>query len=874
MAKNLKLKIKNTQLAKAINLGKVKSKIKKGSAEKSTKASAESASKADAKELEESKLSLDQPPPKRRKAKNRSAFAQTEETDTEDSQLTEDIEDEAIVEEEPVIEEAPVSVESSEPELSSEEPELEESPVAELPPTEPPEETTPELNIPATPVDEPVAEIEKKPVVKEEPKQESTDKPAPPRKKKIGEIILRKPKPKVVEEAPKQAAKKPASSQASSGSQEKTFTKGPLTPRKNFKDVKPGRKQVAPRSFDARDRAGLSGADEGGWKRRRPHKRRAPKTEVVPVRPSKLSVRLPISLKDLAVEMKLKAAQLISKLFLDGVIVTLNDYLDDATTVELLGDHFDCKITIDTSEEERIRITDKTVSEEISEASAEDLVLRPPVVAFMGHVDHGKTSLIDAIRKTSRASGEAGAITQHIGAFQYHSESGDITILDTPGHEAFSAMRARGADVTDIVVLVIGGDEGVRQQTVEAIQHAKAAGVTIVVAINKCDKPGFDADNVYRQLADNELLPEAWGGEIITVNCSAITNEGIPALLEMLALQSEVLELRANPKERARGSILESEMHKGMGAVATVLVQNGTLRKGDAIVMGSFWGKVKTMRDELNASVEAAGPSAAIEITGLSGLPEAGEEFITVLDEKEARKIAEARAQEGEQRMMQKKPISVESLLQEAAGTQKKVLNLIVRADVQGSLEAIKAALLKIESDKVEANIILAGVGEIAESDVQLAAASKAMIVGFHTQVESHAESLIRDLAVHISLHDVIYHAVDHVKALMTGMLDKLVEEKDIGSARVQATFKVSRLGSIAGCIVTDGMINRNHRMRVIRDGEIIWKGGIASIKREKEDVREVVKGLECGILLDGFNDAIVDDILEAYEVIEIAQEL
>jgi translation initiation factor IF-2 len=503
------------------------------------------------------------------------------------------------------------------------------------------------------------------------------------------------------------------------------------------------------------------------------------------------------------------------------------------------------------------------------------LKLRPPVVAFMGHVDHGKTSLIDYIRKSNRASGEAGAITQHIGAFRCSTPIGDIAILDTPGHEAFSSMRARGADVTDIVVLVVAGDEGLKQQTIEAIQHAKAAGVIIVVAINKSDKPNYNPETVYRQLAEQDLLPETWGGQIITVNCSAVTGEGIPQLLEMLALQAEVLELRANPNTRARGTVLESEMHKGMGAVTTVLVQNGTLRRGDAIVFNQFWGRVKTMHDEFRRELQEAGPSTPVEITGLSGLPEAGQEFIVVKNEKEAREISEVRSEGLRQSnllIQQKKKIPMENLLQ--APTTKKFLHLILRADVQGSLEALKTALLKIKTEKVTVEIVSAGVGEISESDIQLAAASKAVIIGFHTGIESHAEPLIKQLGIQVKLHNIIYHAVDDIKIVMAGLLDKIAIETEKGKALVKTTFKSSHTGIIAGCQVSEGSIHRNNHVRLRRGTEVVWKGTISSLKRVKEDVREVQKGLECGIILNNYTDILENDVIEAYEITYIAQEL
>ena len=646
---------------------------------------------------------------------------------------------------------------------------------------------------------------------------------------------------------------------------------------KNSRDVKPTRGRQGPtREFDARDRQGLrSGDEDQRWRKKRAKGARYQQEDLT-IRPTALKIRVPISIKDLASEMKLKSSELISKLFLQGLVVTLNDFLEDDTTIKLLGHEFGCDITIDSSEEQRIRITSETVEEEIAKSPPEDLITRPPVVAFMGHVDHGKTSLIDAIRKSNRVSGEAGAITQHIGAFRCSTPVGDITILDTPGHEAFSAMRARGADVTDIVVLVVAGDEGIRQQTIEAIEHAKTAGVTIVVAINKSDKPNFNVENVYRQLADQSLLPESWGGQTITVSCSAVSGQGIKELLEMLALQAEVLELRANPKTRARGTVLESELHKGMGAVATVLVQNGTLRIGDSLVFEQSWGHVKTMRDEFGRNLKEAPPCTPVAITGLSIGPDAGQEFIVVKNEREAREIGEARLLQGRHQLsiQQKKPLTLESITIQATPTTKKMLNVILRADVQGSLEALRTALEKIESTKAELNVIFAGVGEVSESDVQLAATSKGVILGFHTRIESHADSLVKQLKIKVRLHDIIYHAIDDVKEIMTGMLDKIAQETDRGKAEIKAVFKSSVVGLIAGCQVIEGTIQRNYNIRIVRNKEVVGKATISSLKRVKEDVREVTKGQECGIALHRFTDIQVGDILEAYEITYITQEL
>lgn len=626
--------------------------------------------------------------------------------------------------------------------------------------------------------------------------------------------------------------------------------------------------------FDSRDRQGLRDVDNEAWRKRRAHKPRKFIQEEI-IRPKHLMIRLPVTIKDLAQEMKLKASQLIAKLFMQGITLTLNDYLDDETVVQLLGHDFGCEIKIDKAEQERVRITDQTIRQEIGGSSLDQLVLRPPVVTFMGHVDHGKTSLIDSIRKSNRVAGEAGAITQHIGAFKVKTNAGDVAILDTPGHEAFSEMRSRGANVTDIVILVVAGDEGIRTQTDEAIRQAREANVPILVAINKSDKPNFDPERVYRELADRDLLPETWGGSIITVNCSAATGKGVTELLEMIALQAEILELRANPNARARGTVLESEMHKGLGAVATVLVQNGTLRKGDAIVFGHFSGRIKTMQDDHGRHIEAAGPSTPVKITGLSELALAGHEFIVVKNEKEARELAAARA-EGAQRETAMKPKlgSLEKMMAKKESGEKKILPLILRADVQGSLEALKTSLMKIHSNKVRLEIVNADVGEISESDIALAAASKATIVGFHTSIESHADDLIKQKNVQVYTQDVIYHLIDEVKVRMRQLLDKLEQETDTGTAFVKAVFRSSQLGLIAGCQISEGTIKRQNLVRQIRGKEVIWKGKIASLKRLKEDVKEVQKGFECGILLEGQSDIKEGDIFQAYEITYLEQDL
>jgi translation initiation factor IF-2 len=894
LAKNLKLNIKNTQIAEAVNLGGLKSKLAKKKEETS-----QNSPLAKNKSEAEEQLKEDAP---RIRARSKSAFAEPQVEPKESQEMIEAetiglfSRNESVTETSFLFaEEVPktktsadlrreifgediksTSKEQSEPiSISKGEEKLNPS-IGESKPSQPAKTITPlkhetkhhdklgptgrhikdftkpkEISHPAIKTAKP--HFKEAPFATEAVKEKTDE----------NQKIHIKPKIKSVEE--ETLSEEPAK-------------KGAKVPKyKEFRDIKPSRRQEPTKQFDARDRQGLRTNEEESqqWRRKRGKQIQLQQEETI--RPTSLKIRVPISIKDLASEMKLKASQLIGKLFLQGIVVTLNDLLEDETTLQLLGQEFGCEISIDTTEEKRIRITDETIREELQRSPLDQLMIRPPVVAFMGHVDHGKTSLIDAIRKSNRVAGEAGAITQHIGAFRCHTAIGDITVLDTPGHEAFSAMRARGADVTDIVVLVVAGDEGLRQQSIEAIQHAKAAKVTIVVAINKADKPNFNPDQVYRQLADQGLLPEIWGGQTITVNCSALTGEGIPQLLEMLALQAEVMELQANPNTRARGTVLESEMHKGLGAVATVLVQNGTLRRGDALVFGPLWGRIKNMHDEFGRDLDQAGPSTPIEITGLSGLPEAGQEFIVVKNEREAREIADARSEGVRQNYMalqQKRKISMENLFQQASETGKKVLNVILRADVQGSLEALKVALMKIESNKVDLNIIFTGVGEISESDVQLAAISKAVIIGFHTQIESHAEPLIKQLGVQVRLHDIIYHAIDEVKLLMTGTLEKLAQEAEKGKALVKTTFKSSQAGIIAGCQVTEGSIHRNQYARVRRGNQVVWKGGISSLKRVKDDVREVQKGLECGIILNNFTDIQENDVIETYELIYITQEL
>ncbi len=631
------------------------------------------------------------------------------------------------------------------------------------------------------------------------------------------------------------------------------------------------RRQAFSRVFDSR-----SIESEETWRRKRHAKQKKRKSDEPIVRPKEISVVLPITVKELAAQMKIKGTEVIQKLFLQGLPITINDALEDETTVELIGQEFECIIHIDKRQEERLQITELSIDQEIESTDPDLLETRPPVVTIMGHVDHGKTSIIDSFRKSNLTSGEAGAITQHIGAFQVKTKHGSFTVLDTPGHEAFSAIRARGAHVTDIIVLVVAGDEGIKPQTVEAIQKAKDAKVPIIVAINKKDKPGFNPDEVYRQLSEHELLSEAWGGDVLTVSCSAKTGEGIDVLAEMIALQSEVLELTANPTARARGTVLEAELHRGLGITATLLIQNGTLNVGDAIIFEHEYGKIKTMQDEHGKSVKHALPSMAVKVTGLSGVPASGSEFIMLADEKEARKISEERRAAARfQELKKRSSKSLEHMMTDNVERQrKKTLSIILKADVGGSLEAVRETLLNIPTDKVEINFVSTDVGQISESDIERASASGAIIVGFHTNIESHAELLLKNIKVKIIQSDIIYHLVDAVKEHMVSILDKIRQETEVASAQVQAIFKSSHLGNIAGCKVTEGVVKRSYYVRQYRDGVEIWTGSLSSLKRHQDDVKEVKKDMECGVVLNGTRDVKEGDELRFFEVTYITQEL
>ncbi|ASB65387.1 Translation initiation factor IF-2 [Bacillus velezensis] len=547
-----------------------------------------------------------------------------------------------------------------------------------------------------------------------------------------------------------------------------------------------------------------------------------------------------------------------------GVMATINQELDK-DTIELIASEYGV-------ETEEVIVLEETELEKYEEADKEeDLQIRPPVVTIMGHVDHGKTTLLDSIRKTKVVEGEAGGITQHIGAYQIEENGKKITFLDTPGHAAFTTMRARGAEVTDITILVVAADDGVMPQTVEAINHAKAAEVPIIVAVNKVDKESANPDRVMQELTEYGLVPEAWGGETIFVPLSALTGKGIDELVEMILLVSEVEELKANPNRQAKGTVIEAELDKGRGSVATLLVQTGTLNVGDPIVVGNTFGRVRAMVNDLGRRVKTAGPSTPVEITGLNDVPQAGDQFLVFKDEKTARSVGEARASKQlEEQRSDKAKLSLDDLFEQIKQGDVKDINLIVKADVQGSAEALTAALQKIEVEGVKVKIIHTGVGAITESDIILASASNAIVIGFNVRPDGNAKSTAEAENVDIRLHRIIYKVIEEIEAAMKGMLDPEYEEKVIGQVEVRQTFKVSKIGTIAGGYVTDGHITRDSGLRLIRDGVVIFEGEVDVLKRFKDDVKEVSQGYECGITIKKYNDIREGDILEAYVMQEI----
>ncbi|HBM4563455.1 TPA: translation initiation factor IF-2 [Listeria monocytogenes] len=585
--------------------------------------------------------------------------------------------------------------------------------------------------------------------------------------------------------------------------------------------------------------------------------------------PEKIVFSESLTVAELAKKLYREPSELIKKLFMLGVVATINQSLDK-DAIELICDDYGVQV----EEEIKVDVTDLDVyfENELNEAVDESkLVERPPVVTIMGHVDHGKTTLLDSLRNTKVTLGEAGGITQHIGAYQLEIHDKKITFLDTPGHAAFTAMRARGAQITDITILVVAADDGVMPQTIEAINHAKAAGMPIIVAVNKIDKPQANPDRVMQELTEYELVPEAWGGDTIFAPISAKFGEGLENLLDMILLVSEVEELKANPDRRAIGSVIEAELDKGRGPVATLLVQDGTLNIGDPIVVGNTFGRVRAMVNDLGRRVKKVGPSTPVEITGLNDVPQAGDRFVVFEDEKTARNIGETRASRAlvAQRSATNR-VSLDNLFEHMKAGEMKEVNVIIKADVQGSVEALAASLRKIDVEGVNVKIIHTAVGAINESDITLAAASNAIVIGFNVRPTAQAREAAENESVDIRLHRVIYKAIDEIEAAMKGMLDPEFQEKIIGQAQVRQTINVSKVGTIAGCYVTDGKITRDSGVRIIRDGIVVFEGEIATLKRFKDDAKEVAKGYECGITVQNFNDIKEDDVIEAYVMEEI----
>lgn len=629
---------------------------------------------------------------------------------------------------------------------------------------------------------------------------------------------------------------------------------------KNTKDNKPGFNK--PKNNNNNNNNKNRNNNRKGKQNTAPAAPPAPKKEKE--LPEKITFSESLTVAELAKKLHREPSEIIKKLFLLGVMATINQELDK-DAIELICTDYGVEV------EEEIQIDTTDLEVYFADEEGAELVERPSVVTIMGHVDHGKTTLLDSIRNTKVTAGEAGGITQHIGAYQIEENGKKITFLDTPGHAAFTTMRARGAKITDITILVVAADDGVMPQTIEAINHAKAAEVPIIVAVNKMDKPTANPDRVMQELTEHGLVPEAWGGDTIFVPLSALTGEGIDSLLEMILLVGEVEEYKANPNRNAVGTVIEAQLDKGKGSVATLLVQNGTLHIGDPIVVGNTFGRVRAMVNDLGRRVKTAGPSTPVEITGLNDVPQAGDRFVVFKDEKTARQIGEARSTQAIQAQRSEKTrISLDNLFEHMKQGEMKDINIVLKADVQGSAEALAAALYKIEVEGVNVKIIHTGVGAINESDITLAAASNAIVIGFNVRPDVNAKRAADAEEVDVRLHRIIYKVIEEIESAMKGMLDPEFQEKIIGQAEIRQTFKVSKIGTIAGSYVTDGKITRDSGIRLIRDGVVIFEGEIDALKRFKDDAKEVAQGYECGITIKNFNDVKEGDIIEAYVMEEI----
>ncbi len=591
------------------------------------------------------------------------------------------------------------------------------------------------------------------------------------------------------------------------------------------------------------------------------------KTQITVAKAIKRRIKIDdaIVLSDLAKRMGIKANEIIKTMMQMGSMATVNQTID-YDTAALIASEFNYEV-------ERASFEEETILKQETD-DPDKLAPRPPVVTIMGHVDHGKTSLLDAIRKTHISEMEAGGITQHIGAYHVSTDKGQIAFLDTPGHEAFTAMRARGAQITDIVVLVVAADDGVMPQTIEAINHARAAKVPIIVAINKIDKANAEPEKVQRELAEKGLSPESWGGDTIYVNVSAKQTQGIDELLEMILLQAEVLELKANPDKLAAGHVVEAKIDSGRGAVATILVKEGTLRAGDAVVCGMHYGRIRAMLDDRGNQIESAGPSIPVEIVGLSGVPMAGDEFLALNDEKNAKQISEHRQQKQRSvELAHSNRLSLDKLFERLQEGEVKDLNLIIKADVQGSIEALNDSLTKLSNDEVKVKIVHSAIGTIAESDISLATVSNAIIIGFNVRPSPKVQSMANDENVDMRFYDVIYDVINDVKNAMVGMMASKFEEHILGTAEVREIFQIPKVGNVAGCYVTDGKIERGQNLRLLRDGVVIFQGKNSSLRRFKDDVKEVQAGYECGIGIENFNDIKVGDTIDCYYLEEIRPE-
>lgn len=593
------------------------------------------------------------------------------------------------------------------------------------------------------------------------------------------------------------------------------------------------------------------------------------KTEITTVKAAKRVVRIvdAISVADLSQKLGVKANEIIKKLMGLGIMATVNQLID-TDAVSLIAQDYDYEV-------ENTAVLEENLMEPDAEAPAGELAPRAPVVTVMGHVDHGKTSLLDAIRKTNVVRGEAGGITQHIGAYHVHLDKGDVTFLDTPGHEAFTAMRARGAKATDIVILVVAADDGVMPQTVEAINHAKAAGVPIIVAINKIDLPQADPGKIKQELTGYGLVSEEWGGDTIFIEVSAKKGLKIKELLELILLQAEVLELKANHTAAARGIVVEAKLDKGRGPVSTMLIQDGSLKVGDSIVTGMHYGRIRAMISDWGDRIDEAGPSMPIEILGLSGVPQAGDTFVAVKDEATAKQIAAIRERKLVERdRMKTAKVSLTDLYDKITKGEVKELNLVIKADVQGSIEAVKETLAKLSTEAIKIKVIHSAVGGINEGDVMLASASNAIVVGFNVRPDVKAQAVAEKESVDLRLYTIIYNLVDEVKAAMEGMLAPVIKEEVVGRASVREVFRITKVGNVAGCYVTDGKITRAAKVRLIRDNVVIYDGKLAALKRFKDDVKEVAAGYECGMSIEGYNDIKTGDVLELYMLREEAAKL